>query len=82
MGRVRQQLLQSRHVQDQLRVFEARDRSVAETNFELVFNWSLMQIVVMIGVGIIQVRAAVRRSQLRLVTDFGQSTSETTITCG
>ena len=56
MGRVRQQLLQTRHVQDQLRVFEARDRSQAETNFELVFNWSLMQIVVMIGVGIIQVR--------------------------
>ena len=72
VGRVRQQLLQTRHVQDQLRVFEARDRSVAETNFELVFNWSLMQIVVMLAVGVIQVHTAKRRSSLITIQRHSQ----------
>jgi len=55
VGRVRNQLLQSRHMQDQLRVFEARDRGIAETNYTLVFNWSLLQVVVMLAVGVVQV---------------------------
>lgn len=44
-----------RHIQDQLRAFEARDRNVAESNFTRVNSWSMVQIALMLIVGFIQV---------------------------
>jgi protein ERP2 len=56
MNRVRTHLVKIRHIQDNLRAFEARDRNIAEGNFIRVNYWSIMQIVVMLVVGLIQVR--------------------------
>ncbi|XP_017850914.1 transmembrane emp24 domain-containing protein 5 [Drosophila busckii] len=55
IGRLRLQLTKARQLQDVLRSHEARDRNLAEANFQKVNNWSLMQIIAMVGVGLIQV---------------------------
>ncbi|XP_021916427.1 transmembrane emp24 domain-containing protein 5-like isoform X2 [Zootermopsis nevadensis] len=55
MSRVHTHLVKIRHVQDTLRAFEARDRNIAEGNFIRVNYWSMIQIVVMLFVGLIQV---------------------------
>ncbi|XP_046406127.1 transmembrane emp24 domain-containing protein 5-like [Ischnura elegans] len=55
MQRVRAHLTKIRHLQDQQRAFEARDRNIAESNFTRVNLWSFAQILVMIFVGIMQV---------------------------
>ncbi|XP_066997273.1 transmembrane emp24 domain-containing protein 5 [Anabrus simplex] len=53
--RVHGHLSKVRHLQDTLRAFEARDRNIAEGNFVRVNSWSIIQIVVMLVVGLIQV---------------------------
>ncbi|KAH8385033.1 hypothetical protein KR093_010906 [Drosophila rubida] len=55
IGRIRQQLTKARQLQDLLRSHEARDRNQAEANFQVVNNWSMLQMSAMIGVGLIQV---------------------------
>lgn len=55
MSRVHSQLSKVRHLQDQLRAFEARDRNIAESNFSRVNSWSLVYIILLILVGLIQV---------------------------
>ncbi|KAH8325338.1 hypothetical protein KR067_000914, partial [Drosophila pandora] len=55
IGRIRLQLTKVRQLQDVLRSHEARDRNLAETNFQMVNNWSMLQITAMIGVGLLQV---------------------------
>lgn len=55
MNRVRTHLVKIRHIQDNLRAFEARDRNIAEGNFVWVNYWSMIQIAVMLFVGLIQV---------------------------
>ncbi|KAH8295968.1 hypothetical protein KR018_007699, partial [Drosophila ironensis] len=55
IGRIRLQLNKARQLQDLLRSHEARDRNLAETNFQKVNHWSMLQISAMIGVGLIQV---------------------------
>ena len=52
---IREKVTQSRHFQDQIRAHEARDRSIAEHNFERVTNWSVIQIIIMIFAGFVQV---------------------------
>ncbi|KAG8226702.1 hypothetical protein J437_LFUL005518, partial [Ladona fulva] len=54
MQRVRLHLNKIRHLQDQQRAFEARDRNIAESNFTRVNVWSFFQIVVMGCVGFLQ----------------------------
>lgn len=56
MGRIRAHLTKSRFMQDQLRAYEARDRNVAENNCTKVNTWSMINIIVMIVTGMIQVR--------------------------
>ncbi|XP_058118211.1 transmembrane emp24 domain-containing protein 5-like [Anopheles coustani] len=53
--RVRNHLTKARQLQDVLRSHEARDRNVAEENYFKVNVWSFFQILVMIGVGMLQV---------------------------
>ncbi|KAH8258907.1 hypothetical protein KR038_003121, partial [Drosophila bunnanda] len=55
IGRIRLQLNKARQLQDVLRSHEARDRNLAESNFQKVNQWSMLQISAMIGVGLIQV---------------------------
>jgi len=55
IGRIRLQLTKARQLQDVLRSHEARDRNLAESNFQKVNHWSMVQISAMIGVGLIQV---------------------------
>jgi len=55
MDRIRGHLSKSRFMQDQLRAFEARDRNVAENNYNKVGNWSMINVTVMVITGIIQV---------------------------
>lgn len=55
MGRIRAHLTKSRFMQDQLRAYEARDRNVAENNCTKVNTWSMINIIVMIVTGMIQV---------------------------
>ncbi|XP_017074483.1 transmembrane emp24 domain-containing protein 5 [Drosophila eugracilis] len=55
IGRIRLQLNKARQLQDVLRSHEARDRNLAESNFQKVNHWSMLQISAMIGVGLIQV---------------------------
>ncbi|KAH8304781.1 hypothetical protein KR044_007009 [Drosophila immigrans] len=55
IGRIRLQLTKARQLQDLLRSHEARDRNQAESNFQVVNNWSMLQMSAMIGVGLIQV---------------------------
>ncbi|XP_049807317.1 transmembrane emp24 domain-containing protein 1 [Schistocerca nitens] len=53
--RVRSNLKKVQHLQEQTRAFEARDRNVAESNYVRVNVWSVIQIIVMLVVGFIQV---------------------------
>uniref|UniRef100_A0A336K2L2 CSON013228 protein n=1 Tax=Culicoides sonorensis TaxID=179676 RepID=A0A336K2L2_CULSO len=53
--KVKSFLQKAKQHQDMLSHFEARDRNVAEQNFHRVNIWSLVQIIVMIGVGALQV---------------------------
>jgi len=39
LGTIREKMSRSRHLQDQLKAFEYRDRSVAEHNFERINFW-------------------------------------------
>ncbi|XP_071450509.1 transmembrane emp24 domain-containing protein 5 [Hetaerina americana] len=55
MQRVRGHLTKIRHLQDQQRAFEARDRNIAESNFTRVNLWSFFQIIIMIAIGFLQV---------------------------
>ncbi|XP_059488736.1 transmembrane emp24 domain-containing protein 5-like [Neocloeon triangulifer] len=55
ISRVHLQLTKVRHVQDQIRAHEARDRNIAEGNFTRVNSWSMIQICLMIAVGVVQV---------------------------
>lgn len=55
IGRVRNHLTKVRHTQDMFKSYEARDRNVAEENFFKVNSFSLVQVLVMVAVGIIQV---------------------------
>jgi len=56
MSRVHSQLSKVRHLQDQLRAHEARDRNIAESNFSRVNSWSLVYIILLLLVGLIQVK--------------------------
>ncbi|KAF2879209.1 hypothetical protein ILUMI_26964 [Ignelater luminosus] len=55
IGRVRNHLTKARHLQDMFKSYEARDRNVAEENFFKVNSFSLVQVIIMISVGIVQV---------------------------
>ncbi|CAB3380715.1 Hypothetical predicted protein [Cloeon dipterum] len=55
INRVHSHLTKVRHTQDQIRAHEARDRNVAESIFSMVNNWSMIQIIVMLAVGAVQV---------------------------
>lgn len=48
-------LQRAKQYQDMLRSYEARDRNVAEENFYKVNIWSFIQILLMIGIGSLQV---------------------------
>lgn len=52
---IRDRISRSRHIQDQLRAFEFRDRSVAEHNFERVNFWSTVQLFLMVAAAVVQV---------------------------
>lgn len=52
---VRDHLNKVRHLQDMIKSSEARDRNVAEENYFKVNNYSMFQLLLMIGVGFIQV---------------------------
>ncbi|XP_037939763.1 transmembrane emp24 domain-containing protein 5-like [Teleopsis dalmanni] len=54
-GRIRIALTKARQLQDVLRSHEARDRNLAEANFQMVNAWSIFQILAMIVVGLLQV---------------------------
>ncbi|XP_059094314.1 transmembrane emp24 domain-containing protein 5-like [Tigriopus californicus] len=55
LRQIKDRVSRSRHFQDQIRAFEFRDRSIAEHNFERVNFWSVVQFLLMVGVGITQV---------------------------
>lgn len=55
MKKVHENLNQVKHYQDQMRAHEARDRNIQEHNFIRVNQFSLLFIVVMLGVGAVQV---------------------------
>lgn len=52
---VRSHLTKARHLQDMIKSSEAKDRNIAEENCFKVFAFSLVQVIIMIGVGLIQV---------------------------
>lgn len=55
LNTVRDQLKKIRHLQDLLKSTEARDRNVAEENYFRVNSYSMFQLVLMLGVGFVQV---------------------------
>lgn len=55
IGRVRNGFNRIKHMQDQLRAYEARDRNIQEHNYDRVNNWSMIQITLMACVGAVQV---------------------------
>jgi len=55
MKLIKERLTKSRHLQEQIRAHEFKDRSIAEHNFENINFWSLVQVVVMITAGLSQV---------------------------
>lgn len=55
IGRVKAHLTKARQTQEVLKSYEARDRNMAEENYFRVNVWSLFQILVMLGVGCLQV---------------------------
>ena len=52
---IKERITKSKHLQEQIRAHEFRDRSIAERNFERINFWSLIQVVVMIVAGLSQV---------------------------
>ena len=55
MDRVKENLDKSQQTQNVLRIYEARDRSIQESNFERVNFISGINLCVLISVGLIQV---------------------------
>lgn len=55
ISRLHSNLQQLRQIQEMLRAFEARDRNLAERNFNRVNNWSFCHVTIMILTGILQV---------------------------
>ena len=52
---IKERITKSKHLQEQIRAHEFRDRSIAERNFERINFWSLIQVIVMIVAGLSQV---------------------------
>ena len=52
---IKEKLKKTRHLQEQIRAHEFRDRSIAEHNFERVNFWSVIQLCIMIAAGLTQV---------------------------
>ena len=52
---IRERMKKTRHLQDQIRAHEFRDRSIAEYNFERVNFWSIVQVLIMAVAGFTQV---------------------------
>lgn len=52
---IRERMTKTRHLQEQIRAHEFRDRSIAEHNFERINFWSFVQVIVMIVAGLSQV---------------------------
>ena len=52
---IKERITKSRHLQEQIRAHEFKDRSIAERNFERINFWSLVQMIVMIVAGLSQV---------------------------
>lgn len=52
---IKEKVTKSRHLQEQIRAHEFRDRSIAEHNFERVNFWSIVQVFIMVGAGLTQV---------------------------
>merc|ERR1712001_94953 len=52
---IRERMKMSRHLQEQIRAHEFRDRSIAEHNFERINFWSFVQVAIMIAAGLTQV---------------------------
>ncbi|XP_078665087.1 transmembrane emp24 domain-containing protein 5-like [Branchiostoma floridae x Branchiostoma belcheri] len=55
MDRVKEHLSKSRQIQNVLRVFESKDRSTQEHNFERVNFWSVIQLIIMVVTALLQV---------------------------
>ena len=55
MDRMTENLDKARSLQTVLKMFEARDRNIVESNFDRVNFLSCVQLVIMIGVGLTQV---------------------------
>ncbi|KAL0277059.1 UNVERIFIED_CONTAM: hypothetical protein PYX00_004476 [Menopon gallinae] len=53
--RVKGHLFKIRHMQESVRAFAARDKHIADGNFFRVNSWSILQIIVMLLVGFVQV---------------------------
>ena len=52
---IRERMKKTRHLQEQIRANEFRDRSIAEHNFERVNFWSIVQVVAMVIAGFTQI---------------------------
>lgn len=52
---IKERITKSRHLQEQIRAHEFKDRSIAERNFERINFWSLVQAIVMVVAGLSQV---------------------------
>ena len=55
MDKMTENLDKARSLQTVLKMFEARDRNVVESNFDRVNFLSCVQLVIMVGVGLVQV---------------------------
>ena len=53
--RIRKEMVKARHLQDQIRVTDTRDRSLAEHNYERVNTFSLACLTIMLLAGLTQV---------------------------
>ena len=52
---IKERITKSKHLQEQIRAHEFRDRSIAERNFERINFWSMVHAIVMIVAGLSQV---------------------------
>jgi len=52
---IKERITKTRHLQEQIRAHEFKDRSIAERNFERINFWSLIHAIVMIVAGLSQV---------------------------
>ena len=52
---IRERMTKTRHLQEQIRAHEFKDRSIAERNFERVNFWSVVQMCIMVVAGLSQV---------------------------